>query len=163
MKKYTLMFILVFSTVALHSLSVKSDELTSKYGVSYAERQASNYIEKEGYSFRYLGNGYWDINQLGQTANRRTAGSSTKDKSSGLVVVILIIIVGIIIIIGKCVSNITTAVAKNSGMDEASAKKVGASAGMLAGTAAAIGAAALLGKAGGYKNKNHITITHRRI
>jgi nitrate reductase gamma subunit len=162
MKKATLMFILVFSTVALYSFSVKSDELTSKYGVSYAERQASNYIEKGGYSFRYLGNGYWNVNQLTQTTNKRTASSSTKGNSTGLVVIILVV-VGVIIIIGKCVSNITTAVAKNSGMDEASAKKVGASAGVLAGTAAAIGAAALLSKAGGVKNKNNITITHRRV
>jgi len=38
-------------------------------------------------------------------------------------------------------------------MDEKSSKKVGASAGVLAGTAAAIGTALLMGKAGGIKKK----------
>ncbi|MCL2832393.1 MAG: hypothetical protein FWD78_04410 [Treponema sp.] len=47
-------------------------------------------------------------------------------------------------------------------MNEEDAKKVGTSAGMLAGTAAAIGAAVLLGKSGGVKNnKKDITIHHK--
>jgi nitrate reductase gamma subunit len=158
MKKLIILICLVFLVVPVFCEMVKSDILTSKYGISYAERQKSNYIEKGGYSFRYLGNGTWDVKKISRTSSI----SSTSNDSTGLIIVLLLVAVGVIIIIGKCVSNITTEVAKNSGMDEKSAKKVGASAGVLAGTAAAIGAAALLGKAGGYKpNKNHITITHK--
>jgi hypothetical protein len=56
--------------------------------------------------------------------------------------------------------EITTAVARNSGMNEDASKKVGASASVLAGTAAAI----LLSEADRMKqNKNHITVIHRRV
>ena len=48
-----------------------------------------------------------------------------------------LVIIGILVVIGVSVSNITTAVAKNSGMDDESAKKVGKSAGVLAGLGAA--------------------------
>jgi nitrate reductase gamma subunit len=161
MRKLIVLVVLVFLSVPIFSLVVPSDELTSKYGISYAERQKSDYIEKGGYSFQYLGNGTWDAKQLSQTANSQTSNSGKTDDSTRLMVVLLVV-VGVIIVIGVCVSNITTAVAKNAGMDEKSAKKVGASAGVLAGTAAAIGAAVLLGKSGGRKpDPNHITITHK--
>jgi len=96
--------------------------------------------------------------KLGLTSTQNSNGSSANSNSTGIII-ILLVVVGIIIVIGVCVSNITTAVAKNSGMDEESAKKVGASAGVLAGIAAAI----LLGKASGTKrDPNHFTITHKR-
>jgi hypothetical protein len=163
MKKIIFLVFLAMMTVPLFSLVVPSAELTSKYGISYDERQKSNYIEKGGYSFKYLGNGTWDVRQLNQNSNsNNTYSSSRSNDSTGPIVVLLLIVVGVIIIIGVCVSNITTTVAKNSGMDEEAAKKVGASAGVLAGTAAAIGAALLLGKAGEVKkDPNHFTITHK--
>jgi hypothetical protein len=96
------------------------------------------------------------------SSNNSTSSESSTD-SNNILIVLFLIVVGIIIVIGVCVSNITTTVAKNSGMDDESAKKVGKSAGVLAGTAAAIGAAILLGKAGGTSsNPNNITITHKR-
>jgi len=125
------------------------NDLTAKYGISYEERQESNYIVKNGYSFKYLGNGTWDVRQLSQTSNSSTSYSS--GNSSGFI--FIIIIIGIIIVIGVCVSNITTTVAKNSGMDDESANKVGKSAGILAGIAATVGAAILLCKAGEVKPK----------
>jgi nitrate reductase gamma subunit len=145
MKKLIILVCLVFLVVPVFCELVKSDTLTSKYGISYAERQRSDYIEKSGYSFRYLGNGTWDVKVISQTSSRASASND----SNGFIIVLLLIVVGVIIIIGKCVSNITTEVAKNTGMDEKSAKKVGSSAGVLAGTAAAIGAAVLLGKTAG--------------
>jgi hypothetical protein len=112
--------------------------------------------------------------QLGQSVTRtqnstqsrpaatNTNRTSSPSNSSGGIVIFLLVVVGVIIVISVCVSNITTTVAKSSGMDEKSAKKIGTSAGVLAGTAAAIGAAVLLGKSGGVKpNKNNITVTHR--
>ena len=56
----------------------------------------------------------------------------------GIVVITLIVIIGIIIVIGVCISNITTIVAKNSGMDEASAKKLGKNVGTLGATVVGI-------------------------
>ena len=106
--------------------------------------------------------------QLGtSTAQNRPSAPSTNNSrpsaSSGnstRIAIFLLVVVGIIIIIGVSVSNITTTVAKNSGMDEESAKKLGKSAGVLAGTAAAIGAAVLLGKRSGFNsNKKDYTIT----
>ena len=157
MNRLFLLFVLFFITFPLFSVVVPSNELTSTYGISYKERQKSNYIEKDGYSFRYLGNGTWDVKKLNQITN-----SDKIDRSTGIVV-FLFIVLGIIIVIGVCVSTITTEVAKSAGMDEKSAKKVGTSAGVLAGTAATIAAAILLGKAGEIKpNSNNITITHKR-
>lgn len=95
--------------------------------------------------------------KLGLTATQNSNGASTDSNSTGIIIVILLVVVGIIVVIGVCVSNIIKTVAKSSGMDEASAKKIGASAGVLAGTAAAIAAAVLLGKGGGIKsNTKHI-------
>ncbi len=90
------------------------------------------------------------------------SGASSNDSSGMILFLFIVGVIVVIIVIGVCVSNITTTVAKNSGMDEESAKKVGASAGVLAGTAAAIGAALLLGKAGETKSSdNDITVTHK--
>jgi hypothetical protein len=163
MKKIIFGVVLLIMTVPLFPLVVPSDELTSKYGISYEERQKSNYIEKGEYSFKYLGNGTWDVRQLSKNTNSGSAYSSKiSNDSSGLIVVFLLVVVGVIIIIGVCISNITMAIAKNSGMDEESAKKVGASAGVLAGTATAIGIGLLLGKAGEVKkDPNHYKITHK--
>jgi hypothetical protein len=77
MKK--LIFLSVFALLAMPVFceAVKSDVLTSKYGISYAERQKNNYIEKNGYSFQYLGNGTWDVKQLsGHTRPFSAAGNS---------------------------------------------------------------------------------------
>ena len=64
-------------------------------------------------------------------------------------VILLIVTIGLIVTSGKCVSNITAAIAKNSGMDDRDTKKVGISAGVLALIAATITAAALFHKYGG--------------
>jgi hypothetical protein len=149
MKKITFLVFLSILTYPLFSFVVPSNDLTAKYGISYEEKQESNYIVKNGYSFQYLGNGTWDVKQLSQTSNSSTSYNS--GNSSGFI--FILIIIGVIIVIGVCVSNITTTVVKNSGMDDESANKVGKSAGVLAGIAAAIGAAILLGKAGGVKPK----------
>ena len=94
------------------------------------------------------------------SSSSRSASSSNSD--AGTLIIIILVVVIIVVIIGKSVSNITTTVAKNSGMNYEDAKKIGTSAGVLAGTAAAIGAAALLGKAGGLKSdKKDITIHHK--
>ena len=96
------------------------------------------------------------------SSSTRTSTSSNSGSEYGGIIIFLLVVVGIIIVIGVSVSNITTTVAKNSGMNDEDAKKVGASAGVLAGTAAAIGAALLLGKSGGFKsNKKHYEITHK--
>jgi hypothetical protein len=57
MKRIILLIVFAFFSMPLFCEVVKSDVLTSKYGVTYAERQKSNYIEKNGYYFRYTGNG----------------------------------------------------------------------------------------------------------
>jgi hypothetical protein len=96
--------------------------------------------------------------KLGSASTQNSSGASTNSNSTGIII-FLVVVVGIIVVIGVCVSNITTTVAKNSGMDEKDAKKIGASAGVLAGIATAV----LLGKAGGIKrDPNHFTITHKR-
>jgi len=115
------------------------------------------------YARRQLGLLTTQKTQTNASSNNTTSSVSSTNSSTNTFIVLILIVVGIIIVIGVCVSNITTTVAKNSGMDEESAKKVGNSAGVLAGTAAAIGAALLLGKAGGIDpNPNNITITHKR-
>ncbi|MDR2782584.1 MAG: hypothetical protein LBB48_01865 [Treponema sp.] len=69
MKKLIALVILVFFPLSLFSEIVSSDELSKKYGVSYGERQQSDYIEKDGYTFRYLGNGKWDVIVQENTGN----------------------------------------------------------------------------------------------
>lgn len=163
MKHLIVFVIMTFLAMPIFAFVVKSDELTSKYGVTYSERQNSNYIVKGGHSFTYLGNGTWDVKTLSTNNSSSIKSSTSSDNSIGIIVIFLLVVVGIIIIIGVSVSNITTTVAKNSGMSDEDAKKVGASAGVLAGTAATIATAVLLGKSGGVKrNPNDITITHKR-
>jgi hypothetical protein len=96
MKKMIILAVFAsFFVTPLFCETVKSDALTSKYGISYAERQKSNYIEKGGHSFRYLGNGTWDV---------RSASSSNSSKNSGLIKIA--VIAGIIhIILTFCVSK----------------------------------------------------------
>jgi len=151
MRKILILFIFFFITFHIFAFVVPSNELTSKYGISYEDRQKSNYIERGGYSFSYLGNGTWDVKQISMAKSPTTTNSGGSGNYSGIMILGGIVLL-VIIIIGKCVSNITTEVAKNSGMDDKTAKKVGTSAGVIAGTAAAIGAAVLLGKAGGVKS-----------
>jgi hypothetical protein len=69
MKKLTALVILVFLPLSVFSEIVSSDELSAKYGVSYEERQQRDYIEKDGYTFRYLGNGKWDVIAQDNTGN----------------------------------------------------------------------------------------------
>jgi hypothetical protein len=73
MKKLLFLFVFAFLIMPVFCEVVKSDVLTSKYGISYAERQESNYIDKNEYSFRYLGNGTWDVKQI----SKHTQSSST--------------------------------------------------------------------------------------
>jgi tetratricopeptide (TPR) repeat protein len=82
-KKVIVFVGLVFLAVPLFCEVVKSDALTSKYGVSYAERQKSDYIEKSGYSFRYLENGTWDVRQLSQTTNSGRTGGPASNAANG--------------------------------------------------------------------------------
>jgi hypothetical protein len=60
MKRLIFLFVFAFLIMPVFCEAVKSDVLTSKYGISYAERQESNFFDKNGYSFRYLGNGIRD-------------------------------------------------------------------------------------------------------
>ncbi|MCL2130523.1 MAG: hypothetical protein FWH35_09235 [Treponema sp.] len=97
--------------------------------------------------------------QIGLSSVPDTPNITQKPKANnssfeyGGLIIFLLIVVVIIVIIGISVSNITTTVAKNSGMSEEDAKKVGTSAGLLAGAAATFAAAALLGKAGEFGKK----------
>jgi curved DNA-binding protein CbpA len=43
------------------SITVKSDILTSHFGISYEQRQKSNLFMKDAYEYRYNGNGTWTI------------------------------------------------------------------------------------------------------
>jgi hypothetical protein len=90
MKKMIILFGMAFLAMPLFCEVVNSDVLTSKYGVSYAERQKSNFIEKNGYSFRYLGNGTWDVKNISQN---RTGSSVDNDKTIIIVVVSIIHII----------------------------------------------------------------------
>jgi hypothetical protein len=80
MKKVFLGVLLVMASVPVFSFGVSSDELTSRYGVSYSERQKSDYIEKDGYSFRYIGNGKWDAQSL-------SSGSSVDSRMVWLIII----------------------------------------------------------------------------
>jgi hypothetical protein len=85
MKKLIFLFVFAFLIMPVFCEVVKSDVLTSKYDISYAERQESNYIDKNGYSFRYLGNGTWDVKQL----SKHTQSSSTAGNSNTIVVLLI--------------------------------------------------------------------------
>ncbi|MDR2478741.1 MAG: hypothetical protein LBD48_05450 [Treponema sp.] len=101
-KKTIALLGLVFLVMPVFCEVVKSDILTSKYGISYTERQKSNYIQKNGYSFHYLGNGTWEVKTLGQISK-----SSSANDFNGSFVVVIVIIAGIIIVIGVSVYNKT--------------------------------------------------------
>ena len=72
MKKAIILAVLIAMAVPMFAAIVSSDELTSMYGVTYEERQRSNYIEKDGYSFQYIGDGKWEVTRL-----RGSSGSSS--------------------------------------------------------------------------------------
>ena len=171
MKKFLLLFTLLIVTFSVYARQVDN----SNQGIANAS-PGDHIIRSNGQRVVLTQN---DINyarsQLGLSTNTQNrpaqsqTASNTQNRAAqssnsdyGPFLIFLLVVVVIIIIIGVSVSNITTTVAKNSGMYEDDAKKVGASAGVLAGTAAAIAAAALLGKAGGVKpNPNDFTITHK--
>jgi hypothetical protein len=96
MKKAVFLVLMGVLVAPLFAFVVPSAELTSKYGISYAERQ-TGYVEKGGYSFRYLGNGTWDVKPLNnQSRSGETSWASSSEDSN---IVILIVIVAIIHII----------------------------------------------------------------
>jgi hypothetical protein len=135
---------MVFFVMPLFCEVVKSDVLTSKYGVSYTERQRNNYIEKNGYSFRYLGNGTWDVKNIPQ--NKAGFFANTGDRN----VTVIIVVVSIIHII------LTFCVYKMKGPYFACFYF------FLAPLALAGLALFATKDVGGIKpDKNHITITHR--
>jgi hypothetical protein len=80
MKRIVLLIILALLAMPLLCEPVKSDVLTSKYGVSITERQESDYIEKDGYSFQYIGDGEWEITLLSETEDPE----ESEKRSSGL-------------------------------------------------------------------------------
>jgi hypothetical protein len=90
MKKTILFVGMVFFVMPLFCEAVKSDVLTSKYGVSYTERQRSNYIEKNGYSFQYLGNGTWDVKNVSQ--NKASFFATNGDKNATVIIIVVSII-----------------------------------------------------------------------
>jgi hypothetical protein len=109
MKRLIVLIGLAFLAMPLFCETVKSDDLTSKYGISNDERQKSSYIEKNGYSFRYIGNGTWDVNPLSKTAKstktiKGISGflvNAIKDwvfgKDSSLVNAVLFVFFGVIV------------------------------------------------------------------
>lgn len=114
------------------------------------------------YARRQLGQSTAQTRPAASTANNGNASANTSPNKG--IVIFLLIVVGVGVIVFICVANITKTIAQSAGMDEKSAKKLGASVGTLAGTAAAIGAAVLLGNSGGTKpDKNNITVTHRHL
>ena len=77
--------------------------MTSRYGITYQERQKSNYIVKGGYSFSYLENGTWDVKALSSNSSNN---SSDYDDSKTIYVIFIIIASVVHIIITICVYNI---------------------------------------------------------
>ena len=102
MKMIIFLFALTFFASPLFAFVVKSDELTSKYGISYQERQNNNYIVKGGYSFSYLGNGTWDVKTITSSSSSRSSDNNTNPNY----VLFIIIASVILIIITICVYNI---------------------------------------------------------
>ncbi|MDR0496009.1 MAG: hypothetical protein LBH42_00175, partial [Treponema sp.] len=81
-KKAMVLFFLIALTVPLFAAIVSSDDLTTRYGISYEERQKSNYIEKDGYSFRYMGDGKWEVLRL-KSGGSSSGGGRAKNWASG--------------------------------------------------------------------------------
>ena len=79
MKKAMILVFLVALSVPIFAVVVTSDDLTSMYGVTYEERQSSDYLEKDGYSFEYLGEGKWEVTRLSGSSG----SSSSRAASSG--------------------------------------------------------------------------------
>ena len=168
MKKFVLIFALLLVALSVYARQVEN----SNRGIANAS-PGDHIIRSNGqtvilsqddinYARRQLGLPITTNTQSQTSSNTQNRSAQSNNSDYGPLIIFLLVVVVIIIIIGVSVSNITTTVAKNSGMDEGDAKKVGASAGVIAGTAAAIAAAALLGKAGGVKpNPNDFTITHK--
>jgi hypothetical protein len=102
LKTIIFLFALTFLASPLFAFVVKSDELTSRYGISYQERQNSNYIVKGDYSFSYLGNGTWDVKVL--TSNSLNNSSNNNSKFNYVLFIIIASVIHIIITI--CVYNI---------------------------------------------------------
>ena len=69
MKKLIILIALTVFALPLFAFIVKSDELTTRYGITYQERQNNNYIVKGDYSFSYLGNGTWDVKKLSSSSS----------------------------------------------------------------------------------------------
>jgi len=169
MKKtvFTTVFLLISIFIYAREVSASNQGIANASPGDYIIRSTGEIVELKqadiDYARRQLGFTTHESIQSGSPSSNNNRSDNYSNSNNTVILVFLLIVVGIIIIIGICVSNITTTAAKNSGMDEESAKKVGVSAGVLAGTAAAIGAAILLGKAGEVKrNPNDLTITHKR-
>ena len=101
MKKIIALLILAFLVMPLFAEVVKSDVLTSRYGISYEERQKSNYIVKNGRSFSYLGNGTWEVKTI--STNNSSTNSYSSSTSKYIFVIIIIAIIHIIITV--CIAN----------------------------------------------------------
>jgi len=140
LKIIVILFTLTILTSPLFAFVVKSDELTSRYGISYQERQNSNYIVKGGYSFSYLGNGTWDVKTLTSSSSKN---SSDNNKSNYYILFIIIASV-IHIIITICVYNLK-----------------GGSWAVIYFLLAPIALLIILGSAGGIKGPKRYEITHK--
>ena len=165
---FVIIFLLLSVFVYAREVSATNQAISSASPGDYIIRSSGEKVVLKqadiDYAKRQLGITTNQNTQIRSSSSNNSISNtySSSSDSTGIVIILLVVVGIVIIIIGICISNITTEVAKYSGMDDESAKKVGKSAGVLAGTVAAIGAAALLGKAGEIKpNKNHFTVTHK--
>ena len=146
MKMIIILIGLTILVSPLFAFIVKSDELTSRYGISYQERQKNNYIEKGGYSFTYLKNGTWDVKALSSSSSNNSGNynTSTYNNSNPNYVVLIIIASVVHIIITICIYNIK-----------------GGSWAVLYFILAPIALLIILGSAGGVKGPKRYEITHK--
>jgi len=161
MKRIISIFVLILISISVYAREVPAnnqgiakasprDHIIRSSGEKVALKQSDiDYVRKQ------LGISGLNIQPRTTTQNNNNSSGfrSSSNSDYGGVIVFLLVVVGIIIIIGFCVSNIASTVAKNSGMNE---KKIGKSASVLAGTAAVIGAAALISISGGINSKKII-------
>jgi hypothetical protein len=144
MKMTVFLVFLSIVTIPLFSFTVPSDELTTLYGISYEDRQKSNYIEKNGQSFQYLGNGTWDVRSL--PSNTSASNNTTPSNSSGGGIIVVISIIHIIL---------TFCVYKMKGPYWACFY-------FFLAPLALLGFLLFIGKDAGGAKPNNITITHKR-
>jgi hypothetical protein len=63
------------------SIVVNSDILTKYFGISYEQRQSSNFFIKDSHEYRYNGNGTWTITKKGAVDNTGRNYIDTNNKN----------------------------------------------------------------------------------